>query len=73
MPTSLPSGNSSVSCKNKDIELEFHVQVANDPMQLYVKFHMKILHISAIFYDLAHGRRNQHPAAGIGRGVRQHR
>ena len=73
MPTSLPYGNSSVSCKNKDIELEFHVQVANDPMQLYEKFHMKILYISALFYDLAHGKGNQHPAAGIRRGARQHR
>ena len=73
MPTSLPYGNSSVSCKNNDIELEFCVQVANDIMQLYVKFHMKILYIFALFYNLAHGRCNQHPAAGIGRGARQHR
>ena len=42
-------------------------------MQLYVKFHTKILYISALFYYLAHGRGNQHPAAGIRRGARQHR
>ena len=71
--TSLPYGNSSVSCKNKDIELEFCVQVANNTMQLYVKFQIKILYTFALFYDLAHGRGNQHPAAGIVRGARQHR
>ena len=42
-------------------------------MQLYVNFHTKILCIFALFYDLAHGRGNQHPAAGIGRGPKQHR
>ena len=67
MPTSLHYRNSSVSCKKKDTEMDFWVHMANGPMQSHVKSHTKIHYFSALFYDSAHGRGNQHPVAGRGR------